>query len=128
MIYTFFAFFLPLLKKGWGCNFTWIFGKVIHIKSLKMVFVAKIIRHKLCIINAFFDFFVKKIIFDKNYFLIAGINLTTWGPLYTCLVLTAISWNLTKKVLELFLFQLYQKGLFKRYVMQFLMFLNYLSP
>ena len=39
-----------------------------RIKSLKMVFVARIIRHKLCIIYAFFDFFCSKIIFDQKLF------------------------------------------------------------
>ena len=37
-------------------------------------------------IYAFFSFFCSKIIFDQNKFLLAEINLTTWGPLYTCLV------------------------------------------
>ena len=40
----------------------------------------------LCMINAFFDFFVQKLFLTKNYFLIAEINFTTPGPLYTCLV------------------------------------------
>ena len=73
--------------KGLGCNFTWSFGKVMRIKSLKMVFVARIIRHKLCMIYAFFDLFVQKSFLTKNYFLTAKIILTTRGPLYTCLVL-----------------------------------------
>ena len=30
-------------------------------KSIKMVFVARIIRHTLCMISAFFDFFVQKL-------------------------------------------------------------------
>ena len=38
--------------------------------------------HDLCI----FDFFVQKPILTKNYFLTAEINLTTRGPLYTCLL------------------------------------------
>ena len=33
-----------------------------------------------------FDFFVEKSFLTKSYFLIAEINLTTRGPLYTCLV------------------------------------------
>ena len=63
--------------KGWGCNFTWSFGKVMRSKSMKMVFVARIIRHKLCMIYAFFDIFVPKSFLTKNYFLTAEINLTT---------------------------------------------------
>ena len=55
-------------------------------KSMKMKFVASI-RHKLCMTYAFFDFFCLNIIFDKKNFLIAEINLTSRGPLYTCLVL-----------------------------------------
>ena len=54
---------------------------------MKMVFVARIIRHKLCMKYAFFDFFVQKLSLAKNYFLIAKMNLTSRGPLYTCLVL-----------------------------------------
>ena len=57
-----------------------------HSKSMKMVFVARIIRHKLCMIYAFFDFFVQKSFLTKNHFHTAEINLTTEGPLYTCLV------------------------------------------
>ena len=30
--------------------------------------------------------FFQKSLFPENYILIAAINLTTWGPLYTCLV------------------------------------------
>ena len=52
-----------------------------------MVFVARIVRHKLCMSYAFFYFFCSKIIFDQNYFLTAEIDLTSRGPLYTCLVL-----------------------------------------
>ena len=58
-------------------------------KSMKMVFVARIIRHKLCMIYAFLDFFVQKSFLTKN-FLTADINLTTRGPLYTCLVVFEI--------------------------------------
>ena len=76
-----------------------------HSKSIKMVFEARINRHKLCTIYAVFDFFVQKLFLTKNYFLIAAINLTTRGPLYTCLVapengqnlpflsLTCIGWD-----------------------------------
>ena len=42
--------------KGWGCNFTWRFGKVMHSNSMNMVFVGRIIRHKLCMIYAFLHF------------------------------------------------------------------------
>ena len=62
-------------------------GKVMRIKSMKTVFVARIMRHKSCMICAVFDFFVNKSFLTKNYFLTAELNLTTWGPLYTCLVL-----------------------------------------
>ena len=75
------------ILKECGCNFTWCFGKIMWIKSLKMVFVAKIIRHKLFMIYALFDFFLfKNHFWPKMYFLTAEINLTTWSPLYTCLV------------------------------------------
>ena len=50
-----------------------------------MLLVASISRHKLCITCAFFDFFSKSIFYQK-LFLIVVINLTTGGPLYTCLV------------------------------------------
>ena len=72
--------------KGWGCNFTWSFSKVMRIKSSKMMLVARIIRYKLCTIYAFFDSFVQKSFLTKNYLLIAEIDFTTRGPLYTCLV------------------------------------------
>ena len=61
------------------------FGKVMRSKSAKMVFVTSIIRHKLCIIYAFFDFFFQRLFLTKNYILIAAKNLTR-GPLYTSLV------------------------------------------
>ena len=86
-----FSTFAQKIFKGWGCNFTWSFGKVMCIKSLKMVFVARIIRQKLCIIYAFFDFFLfKNHFWPKIIFPIAEINFTTWGPLYTRLVLDCI--------------------------------------
>ena len=47
-------------------------------------------------IYAFFEFFVQKIIFDQNYFLTAEINLTTRGPLYTCLVLNVLVLDIMK--------------------------------
>ena len=52
-----------------------------------MVCVARIIRHRLCIIYAFFDIFVQKSFMAKKYFLTAETHLTTRVPLYTCLVL-----------------------------------------
>ena len=66
-------------------SLTWSFSKVIRSKSMKMVFVESITRHKLGIIYAFFTFFVQKSYLNKNYLLFAAINLTTQGPFYTCL-------------------------------------------
>ena len=63
-----FSTFSTFAQKGWSCSFTCSFGKVMHIKSLKMVFVARIIRHELCMIYAFLDFFCSKIIFDQKNF------------------------------------------------------------
>ena len=55
-----------------------------HSKSMKMVFVASIIRHELCMIYAFFCL---KIICDQQFFYChILINLTIRGPFYTCLV------------------------------------------
>ena len=68
-VFCTFSTFAQKIFKGWGCNFTWSFVKVMRIKSLKMAFVARIIRHKLWLIYAFFDFFLL-----KNYFLTADIN------------------------------------------------------
>ena len=50
-------------------------------KSMKIVFVARINRHRLCMILAFFDFFVQKAFLTKNYVLTAEINLSNRGPL-----------------------------------------------
>ena len=72
--YTF-SNFAQKIFKGWGCNFTWRFDKVMHSKSQKLVFVARIVRHKLRMIYAYLD-----------YFLTTEIDLTTRGPLYICLV------------------------------------------
>ena len=47
--------------------------------------------------DAFFDFFVPKSFLTKNYFLTAEINLTTLGPLYTCLV---VIWILSSKLIH----------------------------
>ena len=44
------------------------FSKVMCIKSPKMMFGARIIRHKLCMIYAFSYFFCSKIIFDQKFF------------------------------------------------------------
>ena len=53
---------------------------------MKIVFVASIIRNRLCIIYGFFNYYFQKLLFTENFVLIAAINLTTWGPLYTGLV------------------------------------------
>ena len=37
-------------------------------KGMKMMFVERIIRHKLCMIYAFYLFFCSKMIFDQNIF------------------------------------------------------------
>ena len=60
-VFCTFSTFAQKIFKGWGCNFTWSFSKVMHSKSMKMVFVARIIRHKLYMIYAFYDFFVQKL-------------------------------------------------------------------
>ena len=65
--YTF-STFAQKIFRIWGCNFTWSFGKVICSKSVKMMFVTSIIRHKLWIIYAFLDFFVQKSFFDQKLF------------------------------------------------------------
>ena len=44
-------------------------------QSMKMVFVTSIIRHKVCIIYLFLDFFIQKSFLTNNYFLIAEIDL-----------------------------------------------------
>ena len=65
---------------------------------MKMVFVARIIRHELCMNYAFFYFFVEKSFLTKNYFLIAEINFTTWGPSYTCLVYFKTANGLSREI------------------------------
>ena len=50
-----FSTFAQRIFKGWGCNFTWSSCKVMRSKSMKMVFVARIIRNELCMIYALFD-------------------------------------------------------------------------
>ena len=67
-VFCTFSTFSQTIFKGWGCNFTFRFSKVMCIKSLKMVFVARIVRHKLCMVYAFFDCFCSKIIFDQKLF------------------------------------------------------------
>ena len=61
-----FSTFAQKIFKGWDWNFTWSFGKVMRSKEVKMVFISRIIRHRLYMIYAFFDFFCSKIIFDKK--------------------------------------------------------------
>ena len=46
------------------------------------MFVARIVRHKLCMIYAYFDFFVQKSFLTKNYFLTAEINWTPGAIVY----------------------------------------------
>ena len=69
-VFCTFCTFAQKIFKGWGCNFTWRFGKVMRIKSLKMVFVARIITYELCMIYAFFYFFVQKSFWPKINFLL----------------------------------------------------------
>ena len=59
-VFCSFSTFALKFFKGWGCNFTWSFGKILRSKSMEMVFVTIIIRHKLCMIYAFLNFFVQK--------------------------------------------------------------------
>ena len=66
-VFCTFSTFAQKIFKGWGCNFTWSFGKVMRIKSLKMVFVARIIRHKLCMIYAFLELFCSKKFWPKLF-------------------------------------------------------------
>ena len=80
-VFCTFSTFTQEIFKGWDCNFTWSFRKVMRIKSLKIMFGARIISYKLCMIYAFFWFFL-----FKNYFFTAEINVSTRGPMYTCLV------------------------------------------
>ena len=63
-----FSTFAQSIFKGWGCDFTWSFDKVMRSKSMKIVFVARMIRHKWCMIHAFIDFFFSEIIFDQKLF------------------------------------------------------------
>ena len=67
-----FSTFAQKIYKRSGWNFTWSFRKVLCTYSTKMVFVARIIRPKLCIIYALFYFFQKSFL-NKDYFLIAAI-------------------------------------------------------
>ena len=45
----------------------------------------------------FLYYFFQKSLFTENYLLIAGINLTTQGPLYTCLVLSELFKDFTAR-------------------------------
>ena len=65
-----FSAFTQKIFKGWGCNFTWSFSKVMRIKSLKMVYVTSIISHSLImhVLCIFLICFCSKIIFDQNIF------------------------------------------------------------
>ena len=60
---------------------------------MKIVFVASIIRNKLCMIYAFLIICFKNHFLMKIIFLTAEINLTTWGPPYTCLVSVCFHWS-----------------------------------
>ena len=64
-VFCTFSTFVQKIFKGWGCNFTWSFCKVMRSKWTEMVFVARIIRHKICMIYAFF---CSKIVFDQKLF------------------------------------------------------------
>ena len=61
-----------------------------RFKSLKMAFVARIIRHELCMIYMHFLFFCSKIIFDKRLFSYCWVKFAYPGPLYTFLVCVQI--------------------------------------
>ena len=67
-VFCIFSIFAQKIIKGRGWNFTWSFDKVMRSKSIRMVFVASIVRHKLCMSYAFFIFFCSKIIFDQKLF------------------------------------------------------------
>ena len=59
--------FAQKIFKGWGCNLTWSYDEVMRSKSMKKMFVARIIRHKSWMTYAFFTF-CSKIIFDQKLF------------------------------------------------------------
>ena len=75
-VFCTFSTFAQKILEGWGWNFTWSIGKVMPSKSMKMVFVASIIYHRLCMIYAFFYFF-----FQKSGLLLL---LYPYGALTTC--------------------------------------------
>ena len=54
---------------------------------MELIFGAITIRHELGIIYACFDFFFQKLFLTKHFSLIAAIDLTARGQLYTCLEL-----------------------------------------
>ena len=76
------------------------FGNLMCSKAMKILFLARIIRHKLCMIYAIFYFFVQKAFLTKNYFLAAEMNLTTQGPLYIYLIFSEILPFLDKKTIR----------------------------
>ena len=86
-----FSTFTQKIFEWCGWNFTWSICEIMSSKSMEIVFVANIIRHRLCMIYAFFYYFVQKSFSTKNYFFIAAIDFTTQGPYYTCLVYFKIS-------------------------------------
>ena len=64
---------------------------------MNMLLVTSIICHKLFIIYMFLDFICSKIVLNQKVFSEAAINLTTRGPLYTCLVVIVIAYNVIGK-------------------------------
>ena len=78
-----FSTFAQKVFKGWDCNFTWSFAKVMRIKSWKMVFVERILRHKLCMIYAFFNFLFKNHFWPKIIFLLLR---NIWLPGVHCIL------------------------------------------
>ena len=74
-VYDLYAFFLfVFVQKSFLTNFFYYFcwDKLDYSGSIVYL-------------SCFYCFFQKSL-FTENYFLIAVINLATWGPLYTCLV------------------------------------------
>ena len=82
-----------LKESGW--NFTWSFGKIMRSKSMKMVFVASIIRYKLCMMYAFLWFFCSKIIFDQKLFSYCCDKFDYPGSIVylSCWILLNVSWR-----------------------------------
>ena len=85
--FTFFIFSLNILNQS-VLNFTWAFFIIMRCWICKMVFSARmiIISHKLCIINAFIEFFVQK--FSTHIFFVTK-NFThffvTFTQIFCCL-------------------------------------------